>query len=169
MLVISAQSLPAQQPADNLILYQLTEQNGLSDNQVTCFFPDSRRFMWIGTKDGLNLYDGSAIRVFKKRGSDSTQLADNFIHAVKEDAQHHIWITTDKGLSRYDPSTNNFRSWWVKSDVTDMNVMRGLAIDGQGNIWIGSYAGLLKFDPARQQFYQYANNTNNNSSRQRSR
>jgi len=44
------------------VLYSITEQNGLSDDVVTCFYQDSRGFMWIGTQDGLNEYDGSAIK-----------------------------------------------------------------------------------------------------------
>ena len=54
-----------------LVLYQVTEQNGLSDNHVRCVLKDSRGFVWIGTTDGLNVMDGSQVSVYRRAGPDS--------------------------------------------------------------------------------------------------
>ncbi|HSZ33998.1 MAG TPA: two-component regulator propeller domain-containing protein, partial [Puia sp.] len=74
------------------IFYPITEQNGLSDDVVTCFFQDSRNFMWIGTQDGLNIYDGSVFKIYRASNNKSRdELADNLINTVAEDAHKHIW------------------------------------------------------------------------------
>ncbi|HLZ15932.1 MAG TPA: two-component regulator propeller domain-containing protein, partial [Cyclobacteriaceae bacterium] len=128
----------------SLTLYSLTESNGLSDNRVSCVFQDHRGFMWIGTEDGLNRYDGSEFKVFKRRRDSNAELADNHIHAVAEDARHHLWIATQHGLSEYDPDKNSFRSWQCTIDRKDINVMLDVCPDNQGSVWIGTFGGLVQ-------------------------
>ena len=136
----------------SLTLYSLTESDGLSDNRVASVFQDHQGFMWIGTEDGLNRYDGSVFKVFKRRKNSVDELADNHVHAVAEDAQHHLWIATQHGLSEYNPEENSFRSWQCDLDRKDINVMLDVWPDDQGNIWIGTFGGLLQFIIAQHKF-----------------
>lgn len=146
--LVAAQSKPG-----NLVLYQLTEQNGLSDNQVTCFFQDSKGFMWIGTKDGLNRYDGSVITSFKKRSNDSSGLAANFITAIVEDRNQHLWIGTTSGVTEFDPEQNSFHSYKDNDGITD------LCFDKNGNLWMTSWGSLIKFNVTSKEFTKYTNQT----------
>ncbi|WP_031529924.1 hybrid sensor histidine kinase/response regulator transcription factor [Dyadobacter crusticola] len=90
--------------------YQFSRYNaekGLSHNQVNCFLKDSRGFVWVGTADGLNRFDGYSFRVFKHDPADTTSLSDHFINSIFEDPEGYIWINTRKGFNIYDPSTES--------------------------------------------------------------
>ncbi|MFI5156316.1 MAG: two-component regulator propeller domain-containing protein [Chitinophagales bacterium] len=132
------------------ILYSLTEQNGLSDNVITCFFQDSRSNMWIGTQDGLNMFNGSAIKIFRHEKEGPFELTDNVINDINEDASGKIWIGTNNGLSMYDPAISRMQGWKLhQADISgDLNQIRSIAIDRAGKIFLGTAAGLSQFDPA---------------------
>ena len=87
--------------ADEYNISQLSIQNGLSNNSVRCIYQDKKGFIWFGTYDGLNRYDGTEFKTFRNRISDSTSLPHNYIYTVHEDAQHNIWVGTGQGLSIY--------------------------------------------------------------------
>src|ERR1700694_439722 len=77
--------------------------DGLSQSDVTCILQDSRGFMWFGTRDGLNKYDGYQFTVYKNNSGDEHTLANNFIMDMIEDAKGYIWIGTwGGGRDRYD-------------------------------------------------------------------
>jgi len=158
LLLAKSGTLKAQATSNAPILYSITEQNGLSDNSVTCFFQDSRGFMWIGSRDGLNLYDGSAITVF--RADDSLHsLASNQVTAITEDIHHDIWIGTTHGISRYTVQNGLLHSWRANSQENnvDINFISSLYAGSDGMIWMGSSNGLLRFDPEKEQFTIYKN------------
>ncbi|WP_158085478.1 sensor histidine kinase [Niastella vici] len=158
LFIIFGYGLCAQSKVDSLVFYQLNEQNGLSDNLVNCFFQDSKGFMWIGTEDGLNRYDGSAFNVYKSKNKTATELADNDILSITEDRQHHLWIGTKNGLSQYDAATNSFHTWRTE-DGNINNILKDILIDSTGTIWLATLNGLLKFNSKTNQFTSYLNNT----------
>ena len=63
----------------NIAFNHLTVNDGLSQSSVTCIFQDRKGFMWFGTQDGLNRYDGYKFKVFKNIPNDTTTLTDNFV------------------------------------------------------------------------------------------
>lgn len=85
-----------------------TTEHGLSENFIYTVFQDSRGFLWIGTHDGLNRYDGYNFKVFRQSPADSNSLPDNTINAINEDDKGNIWIGTNKGLCILNPFTNQF-------------------------------------------------------------
>jgi signal transduction histidine kinase/ligand-binding sensor domain-containing protein/DNA-binding response OmpR family regulator len=85
-------------------------EHGLSNNAVTCIYQDHNGFMWFGTYDGLNKYDGYGFKVFRNVIGDSTSLTDNHIYTIQGDADHNIWIGAEKGVSIYNPVRSNFSS-----------------------------------------------------------
>jgi signal transduction histidine kinase/ligand-binding sensor domain-containing protein/DNA-binding response OmpR family regulator len=93
---------------DGLPLTYLGIEQGLSNNTVRSIFQDSKGFMWFGTFDGLNRYDGYSFKVFRNTFNDSNSLVNNFVHAVNEDAGGNIWAGTNKGLSIYAAATEQF-------------------------------------------------------------
>ena len=81
----------------------LSVKEGLSATTVLSILPDSRGFLWIGTYDGLNRYDGYSFTTFKHNANDSTTLSGNKIRAISEDSSGFIWIGTwSSGLNKYD-------------------------------------------------------------------
>ncbi len=98
--------------AEPLRFQHLGNRNGLSDGRVDVILQDHSGFLWIGTQDGLNRYDGYAFKVFHHSIGDSAGLSSNWIRALYEDGRGFIWIGTEGGgLNRFDPETEQFRSW----------------------------------------------------------
>lgn len=86
-------------------LHQLSNKEGLSNSAILSICQDKDRFMWIGTADGLNLYNGADITVFKPGNEVSGNLSGNLIEEVWEGEEDIIWINTNHGLNRYNKRT----------------------------------------------------------------
>ncbi|MGB3076488.1 MAG: two-component regulator propeller domain-containing protein [Chitinophagales bacterium] len=126
-----------------IALKQLTSEDGLSDNQVTCMLRDSQGFMWFGTKDGLNRYDGRDFYVFRHQPDDSTSLCSNNITCLAYDLDSILWIgTVSAGFCSYNFRTQKFTTY-NKNQVAllsdNINVIR---FDSARNaLWLGLING----------------------------
>lgn len=94
--------------AQDLRVQSITVADGLSQGFVSCLFQDSRGFMWIGTFNGLNRYDGYQIKRFDQDNTLPWSLKSNFINCITEDRHGLLWLGTDKGLVVYDPHSDRF-------------------------------------------------------------
>jgi len=124
----------------------LTVSEGLSQNTVNDIYKDTRGFIWIGTNDGLNRFDGYAFTKYQFRFDDSTSLSNNRVYEICEDDEGNLWIGTKGGLNRYNRASDNFtrfmNSHLVNSPLTN-NFIRALLYDSAGNLWIGTLGGGL--------------------------
>lgn len=153
-------SAVAQGPA--LYFDRLTTQNGLSHNKVNCIIRDKRGFMWFGTNDGLNRYDGHNFKVFRHEPGNSATISGNIINDMLEDERGVCWIATaDGGLSRYDyrlPPNQQFKQYrHLPGDSTSIpiNIISSLLLDRDGYLWIGTAgAGLWRFNRLTEKFEQ---------------
>ena len=130
-------------------------KNGLSQNSVNQIFQDKKGFMWFGTKDGLNRYDGLSFRVYNNENSN---LGRNFITTLYEDTDGNIWVGTDGGVFIYNPVLDSFTSFNRTSDkgtvIRDFVTM--IRSDEQNNIWISvEYQGLFCYNSSKQQLQNY--------------
>ncbi|QHT69941.1 response regulator [Rhodocytophaga rosea] len=147
----------------------ITSNEGLSHNNVTCILQDSQGFMWFGTFDGLNKYDGYTFTVYRNNPENPHSLSENYIWTVFEDKQGRIWAgTNDGGLSLYNREQDNFTNYQYnknnKHSISHNNV-RAIGQDKDGNIIVGTYGGGLNiFNPATQVFTHYKHNPQNKSS-----
>ena len=140
--------------AINVILPQqirfnhLTVGDGLSNNIVNTVIQDQAGFMWFGTEDGLNRYDGYGFKIFRHNPNDSNSLSDNSIWALTEDENGNIWIGTKAGmLDKYDPVHEIFSHWKIESKLTEENSINAIYEDSKRNMWIGTYKeGLYKLN-----------------------
>lgn len=143
-----------------LYFERLTVQNGLSHNKVNCILQDKRGFMWLGTDDGLNRYDGKAFLHFRSRPGDSTTISGNIITAILEDENGCLWIATaDGGLSRYDyrlEPKQQFKQYKHQpgdSSSIPVNGLTTLLDDGAGHLWLGtSGRAVLRFTKSSGRF-----------------
>ncbi len=129
----------------------LTTKDGLSSHYVNCITKDSRGFMWFGTEDGLNRFDGYNIVEYKHIQHDSTSLSDNAVISILElDPGHLLVGTAWGGLNLFEKTTEKFA--YFKNQPGDHNSLSQDRInviyrDNQGLIWIGTNDGLNLFDP----------------------
>lgn len=101
-------SIPCCLAQDSLPVAYLGIEQGLSNNAVTSIYKDPGGFMWFGTYDGLNRYDGYGFKIFRNRIGDSTSLGDNHISAINGDAARRLWVACEKSVNVYDPATGRF-------------------------------------------------------------
>lgn len=116
----------------------LEVKDGLSNNQITSIFRDSRGFMWFGTASGLNRYDGYSIKVYRSRKEDLKSLPENYIERIQEDANGYLWIQTGIGYAVYCPDTDTFDrnvEDWLRKKGIEGYVAR-LYIDSQKTFWV---------------------------------
>lgn len=130
-------------------------RNGLSQNTVYQILQDRKGFMWFGTKDGLNRYDGLSFRIYKKENSG---LGRNFITALYEDAEGNIWIGTDGGVFIYNPVSDSFTPFRRTSNegivIRDFVTMIGS--DERNNIWISvENQGLFRYSVREKTLQNY--------------
>ena len=138
----------------------ISTEQGLSSSEVWSVLRDRRGFMWFGTLDGLNRYDGYKMKVFKHALTDPNSLSDNKIRTVYEDRAGTLWIGTwSGGLNRYERESETFtRYQHDPNDPASLSSDSVFAIleDRAGKLWLGTRGGgLERFDPATGVFTHY--------------
>lgn len=106
-------------------------ENGLSNNAVICSLQDKKGFLWFGTKDGLNRFDGYSFKIFRNDPAKKESIGNNFIHCLLEDEKERLWVGTENGLYRYDAVTENF----YKLPFNEIGIVRDIQIDQEQNLW----------------------------------
>ena len=126
----------------------LSTKDGLSNNKVVSVIQDKTGFLWFGTEDGLNRFDGYEFKVFRNNPADSNSISSNNIWSLFEDDEGNIWIGTKSGeLNRYDVKKDIFEHWKIKSENIQENSINEIYSDKDGIVWIGSYqSGLYRFN-----------------------
>src|SRR6266508_299372 len=143
----------------------LTIEDGLSQNAGLAIFQDSKGYLWIGSQDGLNRYDGFAFKIYKHDPEDPSSISHNSILAITEDKDGYLWMGTwGGGLDRFDPVTETFGSY--RSDPPEPASLSSDAIsvifeDSNHRLWIGTGpngvegSGLNRLDPATRKAFRY--------------
>ncbi len=156
----------AQQP---MYFRHLTLQDGLSQNTITFIMQDSRGFIWLGSENGLNRYDGHKFLHYHRDRNDPRSLAGDFIWSIAEDQDSNLWLATDKGgVAHWDRRSDTFKNF--RHDPNDVNSLssnsvRSLIVGKEGRIWIGSIDGGLNIlDPSSGRIERYTHDPNDESS-----
>ena len=143
-------------------------KDGLSEQNVNSIFQDSKGFMWLGTRDGLNRYDGYNIKIFRNNPNDTNSISGNYISHIAEDKKGNIWIATiGGGLNRFDRKSNRFYHYLHSRNHQSIasNFINSFSIDDHNNLWIGTQNnGLDYFDPSQNKVIHYTNRLTDNHS-----
>lgn len=123
----------------------LTIDDGLSENSVICILQDRKGFLWFGTGDGLNRYDGHQFKIYKHDPDNPHSIGSNYILAVFEDHNGDLWIGTwQGGLNKYNRENDTFTRFLNDPDdpysLSDNSAL-SIYQDSKGILWIGTIAG----------------------------
>ena len=119
---------------------------GLSNNAILCSVQDQDGFIWFGTRDGLNRFDGYRFKNFFHESENEKSLGSNLIHSLMVRKTNEIWVGTDQGIYIYDPQQEEFSLF----DKVYKSESLQISEDHRGNIWFISNSSLNKYDPKTQ-------------------
>lgn len=159
ILCFSAPRLGLSQKIQKKLKFKRVEANvRLSNSNITAIFQDSRGFIWVGTDDGLNRFDGYDFKIYRNVDNDSASLVKNKIQCIFEDSRGTLWISSlNSGLHSYDRTHDNFRRVpeFSKPHCQVMRIME----DNNHNLWIGgvidAHAFVAMLNPADMQWKTY--------------
>ncbi|MBC7902027.1 MAG: hypothetical protein H7Y27_01330, partial [Gemmatimonadaceae bacterium] len=139
---------------------RLNTNDGLSQGHVVAILKDAKGFMWFGTDEGLNKYDGYRFKVYKSDPDDTTSLSNSFVFDVKEDRSGRLWVATAGGLDLFDRKNDNFIHYGSPGKGSARTIFQ----DSRANIWIGTADGLFKLDEKTKKFKKYVHRDTDSTS-----
>ena len=151
-LIAALIAIPADLTAQisDVTFQQIFLQHGLSQSIVKCILQDRKGFMYFGTEDGLNRYDGYKFLVYRYNPEDTNSISYNDINCLYEDNTGIIWIGTfNAGLNRFDMSKKSIRRFLQdgnNSNSLSHNNIICICEDKSGNLWIGTDNGLNRLN-----------------------
>ncbi len=132
----------------------LSVRDGLSNNSVTCIIQDREGFMWFGTADGLNKYDGYSFTVIKADPTNPSHgFQNNLIFGLCEDHVNRLWAVTEHGLYEVNKRTGRVTPHPIRAVNADRwNYQHTVYEDSQHLLWLSTLGGLVRYEPARHRF-----------------
>jgi ligand-binding sensor domain-containing protein len=129
----------------------LNPEDGLSQGNIACIYQDNKGFIWFGTFNGLNRYDGYTIKIFNTDPKDSLSLGYGHVKFICEDNRDNLWLGTyGGGVSIYHPESGLFRSIHRvnhEGKEIELRNIAGVQYGPDGNIWVAEEReGIFVFD-----------------------
>lgn len=142
---------------ENVRFERLPIVDSLSQQHISVIFQDSEGFMWFGTQEGLNRYDGYKIEIFTKRLGDPNSISSSWITAIIEDDKGKLWVGTRNGVNRFNPKTRSFERFTAAKAGNGINgeEVRDIWKDNNGAVWVATRNGLNKFIESENRFKHY--------------
>lgn len=151
---------------DKINFNNLSTNNGLTSDLITYIYQDSIGYMWIGTKDGLNQYNGNMVVQYTYQYGNEKSLTSPCITSINEDDSGNIWVGTDSGLNiinRNEDKVIRIESGEQNEDMLSNYVITSIYKDSYGVMWVGTTNGLNRYDEKNNKFIKYySDGTNTN-------
>ncbi|HEY9048111.1 MAG TPA: two-component regulator propeller domain-containing protein, partial [Ohtaekwangia sp.] len=136
----------------NVRLERISVREGLSQADVRCMMQDDFGFLWIGTRDGLNKYDGHEFRKYLKDKNDSTSLHFSQIHDLERDSVGNFWIGASSGISYYDYKTDDFSNYFLNHNQEASTEVNDIFIQNDNTLVLSTNRGLHTFNTEKKSF-----------------
>jgi signal transduction histidine kinase/ligand-binding sensor domain-containing protein/DNA-binding response OmpR family regulator len=134
-------------------------QQGLSNQTIQCILKDSKGFMWFGTNDGLNKFDGANMVIYENSPDDTSSISHNSINSIVEDKDHNLWVGTSDGLNLFNRDLDNFVR--IRFPGIERMYISSLSTDNNGNIWIGTFGiGIIRYNYKNFSSHYFLHNDN---------
>lgn len=135
----------------------IDKRAGLSNSAITSIFMDKNDYVWFGTWDGLNRYDGSSISVYKPGSGNDRSISNNIVRELLEDGNGRLWIITHSGINQFDPDLDSFSSWFDTLDVPFQEYNLKACRGPDSSVWIGLAGwGIGRYSDKSGKFIPYA-------------
>ncbi|HVO72914.1 MAG TPA: two-component regulator propeller domain-containing protein, partial [Ignavibacteriaceae bacterium] len=159
IFILLFDSIHSQTFISNLKFVKYSTGMGLSSNSQSCVVQDNQGFIWIGTGEGLNRFDGRSFKIYRSDPKSNTSLKSNIITCLYCDSNGELWVGTySGGLSRYNKEKDNFFTYNYDAN-NPAALLTGeistIAEDKNKKLWIGTTLGLHQFDPKIKGFIRY--------------
>ncbi|MBK5721332.1 response regulator [Dysgonomonas sp. Marseille-P4677] len=135
---------------------------GLSHNTVWCIFQDSYGFVWFGTNDGLNCFDGRKFSIYRNDIQNTFSLGNNSVQTLFEDGNRNLWVGTSSGIYIYEREKGHFVHFSKKTqyDVSISGEVKKIVKTKNGKMWIATLGqGFFLYDPITDDLKQYSQHT----------
>ena len=139
---------PVKADPPDLKLSNISREQGLSNSTVFCIYQDNYGFIWLGTGDGLNRYDGAQMQVYRNNPTMAHTISDNYVKHIYEDKEKNLWIGTTNGLNLFDRKSAKFRRYFLDNPNGKRsagNDISCLMEDSHQKLWIGTHGMGLAF------------------------
>lgn len=138
------------QKVSNYVFTSLTTKDGLSQLSVLQIHQDYLGYIWFGTRNGLNRYDGNSMKVYKHDAAHPlNSLLENQVDALAEDSAHHLWVANTRGLSRLDLTTDRVYAYSRSKYTFISDGLKALFVDHDQTLWLGCTNGLARIRPGQ--------------------
>lgn len=122
-------------------------QDGLSQLHVNTIYQDKTGYIWLGTRNGLNRFNGNAFTVFMNSGSDPQSISNSNITCITEDTLQNIWVGTENGLNKLDTKRNGFKRYFFTSAKNAINdKINSVAVDDDNTVWVGTLHNMYVYN-----------------------
>lgn len=133
----------------------ISNSKGLSQVTVLSICQDHFGYLWVGTREGLNKYDGYNFTYFKNMPDNKHSISSDFISAIYEDKENRLWVGTDNGLNYYDRENNYFNRYHINNgsqNLSQSNFIKCIYRKNKDELWVGSNNGLFSFVDSLKKF-----------------
>ncbi|GMU66952.1 MAG: hypothetical protein AMXMBFR36_32260 [Acidobacteriota bacterium] len=127
--------------AAELRFERIERATGPSHNSIFALARDRDGFLWIGTQDGLNRFDGDRFAVWRHDAGETASLSANRVNAVLEDSRRRLWVATAAGVDRFDRQAGRFERFVLADTSGRPSPVLDLAEDARGGLWAGATTG----------------------------
>lgn len=131
--------------------YSARMNEGMSQLSVMAMCQDARGYLWLGTRNGLNRYNGSTYTAYTHRSNDPLSLADNEISCLAEQGGRYLWVGTSHGVTRLSLETDSIRNYYAVDGLASESIL-AVYVDQQQQVWVGTRMGLCRYLPEKDSF-----------------